>query len=237
MPSPAERLGNARRVAVLTGAGVSAESGVPVFRGPSGLWRDHRAEDLATPRAYERDPALVWDWYAMRLAAVRAAQPNGAHRALAELQTRKDLALVTQNVDGLHQQAGAEAVLELHGNLSYSRCERCANLDRLEPGFSVPPYCSRCGSRARPNVVWFGETLPAAVLKAAVQAFAQCDVALVIGTSGLVEPAASLGKLAKQGGAYLIEINPEPTPLTPYADASLRLGAVAGMVALTGAGA
>ena len=229
----AERLALARRVAVLTGAGVSAASGVPTFRGSSGLWRNRRAEDLATPQAYARDPELVWEWYAARLALVRAAEPNAAHRALAALQSRTELSLATQNVDDLHERAGSRGVLELHGNLGYSRCEVCGGLERLEVGFALPPRCSRCGGRARPNVVWFGEPLPPGVLGAAVDAFETCEVALVLGTSALVEPAASLGRLAKRRGAFLIEVNPEPTPLSPWADLALRLEAVPGMAALS----
>lgn len=232
MPSPAERLRGAGRIAVLSGAGLSAASGLATFRGQGGLWRRYRPEDLATPQAYARDPQLVWEWYALRLSAARAASPNAAHEGLAALQRTKGCTLVTQNVDGLLQRAGARGVLELHGNLTESRCERCGQLGALEPGFALPPRCSRCGSRARPNVVWFGETLPLAVLDAASAAFASCELALVVGTSALVEPAASLGRLAKQRGAYVIEINPEPTPLTPWADASLRTTACDGLAQL-----
>ncbi len=225
-------LQTAHRVAVLTGAGVSAESGVPVFRGPNGLWQNYRAEDLATPQAYARDPSLVWEWYRMRLHAVLNAEPNRAHRALAQLAKSKNLTLVTQNVDGLHALAGSEGVLELHGNLTQSRCEHCGHLDVLSVDFALPPHCSTCSSRARPNVVWFGETLPQATFQAAVNAFAVAEVALVVGTSAVVEPAASLARVAKQRGAFVIEINPEQTPLTYSADFSLTLPASAGLAAL-----
>ncbi|CAN5893283.1 NAD-dependent deacylase [soil metagenome] len=225
-------LSTARRVAVLTGAGVSAESGVPTFRGLNGLWRSYRAEDLATPQAYARDPVLVWEWYRMRLHAVLSAEPNPAHRALAGLEASKDLTLVTQNVDGLHARAGSERVLELHGNLTMSRCERCGQLDKLEADFALPPHCSACGARSRPNVVWFGETLPQTTFQAAVNVFATAEVALVIGTSATVEPAASLARLAKQQGAYVVEINPKTTPLTYSADTSLFTTASAGLAAL-----
>jgi len=227
-------LQKADRVAVLTGAGVSAESGVPTFRGEEGLWRTYRPEELATPQAYVRDPELVWAWYAMRFHKVAEVEPNAAHLALAKLAENKDLTLVTQNVDGLHRRAGSRDVLELHGDLTRSRCEACGYLDRLEPGFTPPPYCSRCGSRARPNVVWFGETLPRETFQQAIDAFAETDVALVVGTSAVVEPAASLARLAKEQGAFVIEINPGVTPLSRIADASLRMSASAGMVALTG---
>ena len=229
---PRAALTTARAVAVLTGAGVSAESGVPTFRGADGLWRSYRAADLATPQAYARDPLLVWEWYRMRLQAVLTAEPNHAHQALASLAATKNLTLVTQNVDGLHARAGSERVLELHGNLTQSRCERCGRLDKLEADFALPPHCSACGSRARPNVVWFGETLPQATFQVAIDAFASAEVALVIGTSATVEPAASLARLAKQQGAYVIEINLEATPLTYIADTSLFTAASAGLAAL-----
>ncbi|ADI15925.1 SIR2 family NAD-dependent protein deacylase [Truepera radiovictrix] len=229
------RLARARRVAALTGAGVSAASGLPTFRGALGFWREHRAEDLATPQAYARDPLLVWEWYAARFHAAAAAAPNGAHLHLARLEAQlPDFTLVTQNVDGLHARSGSRRVLELHGNLTKSRCERCGHLDALAPGFALPPCCSRCGSRARPNVVWFGEHLPERAFEAAAAAFSRAEVALVIGTSGVVEPAASLGRLAAQRGAVVVEINPEPTPLTPYATLSLRQDAVSGLHALLG---
>ena len=216
----------ARAIAALTGAGISAESGIPTFRGEQGLWRSYRPEDLATPQAYAADPELVWDWYKMRLNTILAAEPNDAHRMLAGLEPR--LTLVTQNVDGLHARAGSSP-LELHGNLTHSRCEVCGALDELEPNFNVPPTCSRCGNRARPNVVWFGEGLPRDTFERAVRAFANADVALIIGTSGVVEPAASLARLAKTEGAFVIKVNPELTPLSELANLSLRMSAVTGL--------
>lgn len=220
----------AERVAVLTGAGMSAASGVPTFRGQDGLWRNHRAQDLATPAAYQRDPLLVWEWYQMRFHKIAEVEPNAAHEALAELEARTDdFTLVTQNVDGLHERAGSQNLYEVHGNLTKSRCEQCGHVERLEPGFSLPPHCSRCGGRARPNVVWFGEMLPQEAFQTGVDAFSRADVALIIGTSAVVEPAASLGRLAAQAGALVIEINPEKTPLTPFSDLSIRADAVTGM--------
>jgi NAD-dependent deacetylase len=154
MLSEAEKiLKEAQAIAVLTGAGISKESGIPTFRGTDGLWRNYRAEDLATPQAYAKHPDLVWEWYAMRLEMVSQAQPNQAHYLLAELEKQKNLRLVTQNVDGLHARARSENILELHGNITYSRCERCGHVDKLYLGFSIPPKCSRCHARARPNVV------------------------------------------------------------------------------------
>jgi NAD-dependent deacetylase len=235
----------ASRVAVLAGAGLSAASGIPTFRGQGGLWRPSEArtpfeglrpEALATPEAYRRDPELVWAWYRQRFELAAQAEPNPAHYALAELQARvAECSLVTQNVDGLQQRTGAR-VLELHGNLTHSRCECCGHLDPLASGFAIPPHCSRCGHRARPNVVWFGELLPQAVWEEALAAFAQAEVALVVGTSGVVEPAASLARLAKDGGAFLIEINPKATPLSHLADAALRASAVEGLLPLLGRG-
>lgn len=228
-----DALRRARRVAVLTGAGLSVASGLPTFRGADGLWRNYRAEDLATPEAYARDPALVWDWYAGRFHAARLAEPNAAHFALAALAGRvPDFTLVTQNVDGLHARAGSKGVLELHGNLTHGRCEACGARAPLPDDFVPPPSCLRCGARARPNVVWFGERLPPEALQGATLAFARAEVALVVGTSGLVEPAASLGRLAAREGAFVLEINPQPTGLSPVADLSLRADALAGLRSL-----
>jgi NAD-dependent deacetylase len=229
-----EPLQKANAVAVLTGAGISAESGVPTFRGSDGLWKNYRAEDLATPQAYAKNPLLVWEWYKLRFETLLKAEPNAAHYALVKLSEQKLFTLVTQNVDGLHERAGSQDVLELHGNITRSRCERCGYLERLHVGFEIPPPCNRCGSRCRPNVVWFGETLPQRIFQQAVNAFATCDVALIIGTSGVVEPAASLARLAKQRGGYVVEINPDETPLSFVADVSLRKGASEGMKKLLG---
>jgi NAD-dependent deacetylase len=226
-----ERLHGAARVAVLTGAGISAESGIPTFRdAQTGLWAQYNPEDLASPEAYVRDAKLVWDWYAWRYELCSNAKPNAAHEKLALLEQRTpEFLLVTQNVDGLHARAGSERMVELHGNIMQARCESCQTRFRLEPGFEIPPKCPTCGARARPNVVWFGEQLPRRELERAQRAFQTCEVAIVIGTSGLVEPAASLGRLAKNRGAYLIELNPLETPLSSFADASIRAGAVAGL--------
>ncbi len=175
-----ERIQSADKIAVLTGSGVSAASGIATFRGQGGLWRNFRAQDLATPQAYARDPQIVWEWYAMRFHKVMSAEPNPAHDLLVRLETQTPtFTLVTQNVDGLHERAGSENVRELHGNLTKSCCERCGNLDALPLDFPIPPRCSSCGSRARPNVVWFGETLPAEPFQSAISAFERAEVALV----------------------------------------------------------
>lgn len=234
LPQARAALQRASRVAVLTGAGVSAESGIPTFRdAQTGLWARFTPKDLASPLAYARDPHFVWSWYAERYATCARTRPNAAHVALAQLEARvgKGFLLATQNVDGLHGRAGSARLIELHGNLATARCERCGLIEDLPPpeAFAPPPACSRCGSRARPNIVWFGELLPPGALERAWDAFASAEVALVVGTSALVEPAASLGRAAKWGGACVIEVNPEETPLTPFADVSLRLGAVDGM--------
>lgn len=229
----------AARLAVLTGAGISAPSGIPTFReAQTGLWARFSPEELASPSAYARNAGLVWNWYAWRYGLCASARPNRAHALLVELEARvgDGFLLVTQNVDGLHARAGSSRLVELHGNIARSRCERCGARQALPPpeDFVPPPSCARCGSRMRPDVVWFGEQLPSTGLEAAWKAFEHCQVALVIGTSGAVEPAASLGRVAQARGAVLIEINPTETPLSKVADCSLRQGAIEGLEALVG---
>lgn len=234
-----ERLSSARNVAVLTGAGVSAASGLATFRDADGLWNGARPEELASPGAYARDAQRVWAWYAWRYARAVAAAPNRAHALLAELEGRvppEGFLLVTQNVDGLHARAGSRRVVELHGNLMSARCEHCGRSFPLPPPeeFRPPPLCPHCLNRGRPNVVWFGERLPTHELDRATRAFLAAEVALVVGTSAVVEPAASLGRLAKRRGAFLIEVNPNETPLSDEADLSLRDSAVDGLERLLG---
>ena len=197
-----------RRVVVLTGAGVSADSGIPTFRGPGGLWRNFRPEELATPEAFERDPALVWEWYEWRRGIVRDAQPNAAHEALARI---PDAVVVTQNVDGLHERAGSRDVVELHGSILRVRCvsER-RTLMRDEPFEEIPPHCE-CGARLRPDVVWFGEMLPQDALARAAAAVHAADLLLVIGTSGVVYPAAGFVRLHT---GLSIEVNPEASAVS-----------------------
>ncbi len=212
-----ERLRAAQRVVALTGAGVSAESGVPTFReAQTGLWARFRAEELATPAAFRRHPRLVWEWYAWRRELVARAEPNPAHHALVALERRKPgFALVTQNVDGLHQRAGSDGVVELHGNLNRAKCFWEDELvERWPETGEVPPRCPRCGGPLRPDVVWFEEALPAAALELATARSADCEVFLCIGTSALVYPAANLPRLAGEAGATVVEINPVATPLT-----------------------
>lgn len=219
-----QRLQTAERIVALTGAGVSAESGVPTFRGPDGLWRSHRPEELATPQAFRRDPALVWEWYDWRRQRIAACHPNRAHYVLAAWSDRFPVFdLVTQNVDGLHRKAGSRQIHHLHGDIWTVRCAECGQetVDERVPLPQLPPRCP-CGGLIRPGVVWFGEALPETVLESAIQACQAADVAIVAGTSGLVHPAAGLPALARQSGAWVVECNIERTPLTPLAHAFLE---------------
>lgn len=214
-----KRLSASSSPVVLTGAGISAESGVPTFRGKDGLWKNFRAEELATPGAFGRDPALVWEWYNWRREKVSAIKPNPAHYALAELGKRfTGFTLITQNVDGLHALAGSEDVLELHGNIWRVRCVGCAKVSvNRDVPIEIPPRCE-CGALLRPDIVWFGESLPASVIERAFKALETTDLIMVVGTSGVVEPAASFAARAKANGAFLVEINLERTPLSDIMD-------------------
>jgi len=213
-------LQNSQRIVALTGAGISAESGLATFRdAQTGLWSKFRPEELATADAFRRNPKLVWDWYGWRREQALKAKPNPGHLALVEIEKRApEFLLVTQNVDGLHASAGSKRIVELHGNLHRFRCfeNNCAsdNFD-VENG-----RCRSCGGNLRPDIVWFGEMLPADGLESAVAAAAKCDVFFSIGTSSVVYPAADLWRRAKEGDAIVIEINKDPTPLTPLADHS-----------------
>ncbi len=214
-------LTKARRVAVLTGAGVSQESGLRTFRdAQTGLWVQYKPEDLASPQAFARDPKLVWDWYAWRREAIKGVRPNPGHYALVELEKKiPDFTLITQNVDGLHRMAGNLNIHELHGNIQRVRCSDCRTYTETwgDDTDSVP-RCEKCNGLLRPDVVWFGEALPREELESAVIASRSCDVFFYIGTSGVVQPAASLAFAAHNKGAVVIEINAETTPLTPKTD-------------------
>jgi NAD-dependent deacetylase len=235
-PELVRRLRAAKAVAALTGAGISAESGVPTFReAQTGLWAKFDPLQLATPEAFARDPGTVWEWYVWRRTLVARARPNPGHLALARLERRiPDFLLATQNVDGLHQQAGSRRLVELHGNLFRTVCfahrhEAAADADGKSvdgpsagAGAAAPPRCARCGSPLRPDVVWFGEMLPADALARAQEAAARCAVFLSIGTSSEVYPAAALPDIARSAGATVVEVNPQRTPLSDCADFALR---------------
>ena len=217
----------AQSVAVLTGAGISAESGIPTFRGAGGLWRKYRSENLATPEAFARDPELIWEWYDWRRSVIASAEPNAGHRALAELERRAThFTLVTQNVDGLHDRAGSRRLLKVHGDIWSLRCTACKREWRdLRPSLpELPPLCA-CGEMGRPGVVWFGEALPEDVWNAALAAVRGAEVFLVVGTSAVVYPAAGLVQFARSAGAKVVEINVEETPVSAQVDVSWRASA------------
>jgi|TARA_B100000315_G_scaffold215699_2_gene215144 NAD-dependent deacetylase len=234
----AERLRTATRVTVLTGAGVSAASGVPTFRGANGLWKQHRPESLATAEAFARDPALVWEWYAWRRSTIAACRPNRAHEVIAAWGRRyADFTLITQNVDGLHEAAGTRHVVRMHGSLWELQCwNRCAVAparweDRRADFVELPPRCPHCHGLVRPGVVWFGESLDPEVLRQCDAAL-DCDLFLTIGTSSVVYPAASLAPEAKRRGAYTVEINPDTTPASATLDLAIQAPAEAALDAV-----
>ncbi len=219
-----ERLSRADRLVVLTGAGVSSESGIPTFRGKNGLWENYTPEDLATWEAFQSDPELVWRWYEFRRQMIADVAPNPAHSAIASLEkTCDDFMLVTQNVDGLHSRAGSTNPVELHGNIWRGRCTKEQTLVDLPdtPLPELPPRCESCGALVRPDVVWFGEPLPPEAYDAAYDAASGCDAMLVVGTSALVRPASSLPLVAKHGGAFVVEINTEYTAISVLIDTTL----------------
>jgi len=215
-------LESARFVGVLTGAGISAESGIKTFRDAGGLWEDHSIDQVATPEGFARDPRLVWSFYNARRKAAQNARPNAAHSALARLEEGRRVAILTQNIDGLHQRAGSKNVVELHGSIWEVRCVGCGALTcRFAIELPILPHCENCGKLLRPHVVWFGEQLDPKVLDAAIGVVEECDLFLVIGTSAVVQPAASYPFLASRRGAPVIEVNKEKTPVTAIAAVSL----------------
>jgi len=217
-------LAGAQSIVALTGAGISAESGVPTFRGAGGLWRNHRPEDLATPEAFHADPRLVWEWYAWRRERIAQARPNPGHDALAALERRiPAFTLITQNVDGLHALAGSRDILEIHGSLWRTRCLDCRTVreDRTPDFDRIPPLCP-CGSLLRPDVVWFGESLPEDLVRRSLSAIEGCDLMLVVGTSGVVQQAASFADTAFARGVPVVEINLDPTPLSDRATFAIQ---------------
>ena len=224
MTFPAELISLLRGIShlvALTGAGVSQESGLRTFRdAQTGLWAQYKPEDLASPQAFGRDPKLIWDWYAWRREAVKGVRPNAGHYALVEIESRvPEFTLITQNVDGLHHMAGTKHLLELHGNIQRVRCSECYTFaETWGDDTESVPQCAVCSGLLRPDVVWFGEALPRDQLEAAVEAARSCDVFFSIGTSGVVQPAASLAHAARNRGAVVVEVNAEPTPLTSKAN-------------------
>jgi NAD-dependent deacetylase len=223
-----KRIRGARRITVITGAGISAASGVPTFRGDGGLWRTYRAEDLATPDAFRRDPRLVWEWYDWRRSLIAECAPNAAHEVLARWSRRPGFSLITQNVDGLHERAGTANVVRFHGSIWELRCRRACGRapweDRSPHLDPLPAQCPGCGGLARPGVVWFGEAIDPDVLARAASACA-CDVFLSIGTSSIVYPAAGLVHQARRHGAFTVEINPVATEAAGVVDLAIPMGA------------
>ncbi|MDH5639146.1 MAG: NAD-dependent deacylase, partial [Nitrospinota bacterium] len=223
-PAIFNKIVNATKVAALTGAGVSAESGVPTFRGEDGLWRNRRPEELASMEGFMDDPRLVWDWYDWRRTTIAPIKPNDGHYALAEMETVYDFTLLTQNVDGIHALAGSSDPVEMHGNIWHVRClkEGTVMENREAPLQRIPPLCPKCNTMVRPNVIWFGEDLDTEIIKKAGAAARESEVFFVVGTSSVVQPAASLAGLAQRNGAVVVEVNLEQTPLTDSADLFLK---------------
>lgn len=223
MEEVVEKLKKAKNVVVFSGAGISKASGIPTFRGKDGLWKDYDATQLATPSAFKRDPKLVWQWYNWRRSIIIKAQPNPAHIACVELEKmyKEGFYLITQNVDGLHRLAGNHFIYELHGNIWQTVCLSCGKMEEERVIYEeeeLPPHCKSCGGLLRPHIVWFGEMLPQDVLQEALSASRSSDVFLGIGTSGVVQPAASMPLIAKENGAYVVEFNVEKTPNSPFMD-------------------
>lgn len=216
------RIREAKTVSVLTGAGVSAESGIPTFRGAGGIWEKYDFNKLATPQGFKEDPELAWEWYQLRQREMKKAQPNRAHEVIAEMERHfPTFAVITQNIDGMHKRAGNANIIELHGNIWRMRCTRDGTRFDLDDAVEeIPPLC-QCGAILRPDVVWFGEPLPQDQLERAMNIASESDVMFVVGTSAVVYPAAALPLLTKDSGGVLVEINLEPTDLSSHADASV----------------
>ena len=225
-----EVLREARHLFVVSGAGISAASGIPTFRGPGGLWKGFSAEELANPAAFRADPERIWEWYRWRRGICRSARPNAAHSALVTLEDRLEkFFLATQNVDGLHREAGTRRQVELHGCIDEKRCTECGHVEALNEDPQSPPEslpsCGQCGGLARPHILWFGETYWPGIIETAGAEAQAADVCLVVGTSGMVWPPMALALASQRAGAFLIEVNPESTSLSAEADLCLRMGA------------
>jgi len=215
---------NSNYLIALTGSGISAESGIPTFRGEDGLWKKYRPEELATPEAFFSDPKKVWEWYNWRISMVLKAEPNKAHYALTELEKLGLLkTIITQNVDDLHERSGVKNLIKLHGNILEARCISCSYREKIKtPYIEIPPKCPKCGSLLRPDVVWFSEPLPTGALEKMYESAKKADGILVIGTSAMVMPAGALPSFVKNNGGVVIEINLDPTPVSHYADVSIQ---------------
>jgi NAD-dependent deacetylase len=223
-PALRTALSRAKRICVFTGAGISAESGVPTFRGGDGIWKKFKPEELATFEGFRKNPALVWEWYRMRKEVMTTVRPNAGHSAIVDLERFYRVTVITQNVDNLHRRAGSSVVHELHGNIERNYCTGCGKFysdPELDLASVSVPLCTRCAGMIRPDVVWFGELLPEQEWNAAHDAARWADVFFCVGTSGVVYPAASLPSVAKQSGAMTVEINVEPTELSRSMDESL----------------
>ena len=220
----ADKLKNAKKIVFVTGAGISQESGIPTFRGTDGLWRKYDPMQLATIDAFYDDPKLVWEWYEDRRKNILQAKPNPGHFAIAELEKYKKVTVLTQNIDGLHQRSGSTKVLELHGSIIRIKCSVCNFKDNIPTSFDeLPPKCSSCNNILRPDVVWFGESLPQDVWNQAIFEAKSCDVMIIAGTSLVVSPANTLPVYAKQNNALLVEVNPEETIMSSEMDLSLKM--------------
>lgn len=220
-----DQLKKAKNIVFVTGAGISQESGIPTFRGKDGLWRKYDPMTLATIDAFYQNPKLVWEWYEERRQNILKANPNPGHIAIAELEKYKNVTVLTQNIDGLHQRAGSTNVYELHGSIITIKCTACNFKDTITSSFSnLPPLC-KCGNMLRPDVVWFGEALPQDIWKTAMEKSSSCDAMVVVGTSLAVSPANLLPVYAKENGALMIEVNPDQTPMSTTMDLSLRSSA------------
>jgi NAD-dependent deacetylase len=220
------KLRQAEKIVFVTGAGISQESGIPTFRGKDGFWRKYDPMKLATKSAFYEDPKLVWEWYEERRKNILDASPNPGHFSIAELEKHKQISVLTQNIDGLHQRAGSSHVYELHGSIITIKCTICDFKDDITSEFSkLPPLC-KCGNILRPDVVWFGEALPQDVWRSAMEKAVYCDIMIVVGTSLAVSPANLLPVYAKQNGATLVEVNVEDTPMSSSMDLTLRTSAV-----------
>ena len=220
----ADKLKNAKKIVFVTGAGISQESGIPTFRGTDGLWRKYDPMQLATIDAFYDDPKLVWEWYEDRRKNILQAKPNPGHSAITELEKYKEVTVLTQNIDGLHQRSGSTKVLELHGSIIRIKCSVCNFKDNIPTSFDeLPPKCSSCNNILRPDVVWFGESLPQDVWNQAIFEAESCDVMIIAGTSLVVSPANTLPVYAKQNNALLVEVNPEETIMSSEMDFSLKM--------------